>query len=202
MNNLFSTFLPRFLPSLDLVQFVQLSTGFENIKQHLYSKIPTTYTCHSAARDGHLEILKWMVRKKNHLILDGDTWENAASGGHLEVIKWLELTSRRAPPLERCLCNAAMGGHLEVLMWVKEQGCSWNTWTCAYVAWGGHLEVLKQLKEQGCPWDKETCNKAANGGHLDTLKWALWEGCPFGAIAVVDVIALLIKKFRDTTIFR
>ena len=44
-------------------------------------------------------------------------------------------------------------GHLEVLKWARENGCEWNSWTCAYAAQNGHLEVLKWARENGCEWD-------------------------------------------------
>jgi hypothetical protein len=68
-------------------------------------------------------------------------------------------------------------GHLEVLKWARENGCEWDSGTCAYAAQGGHLEVLKWARENGCDWDSNTCTYAAEGGHLEVLKWAREHGC-------------------------
>ena len=53
--------------------------------------------------------------------------------------------------------NAALNGHLEVLKWARENGCEWNSNTCANAALNGHLEVLKWARENGCEWDSDTC---------------------------------------------
>jgi hypothetical protein len=73
--------------------------------------------------------------------------------------------------------NAAKGGYLEVLKWAKEQGCDWDSYTCAYAAAGGHLETLVWAREHGCDWNSDTCSSAAKGGHLETLIWARAQGC-------------------------
>ena len=47
--------------------------------------------------------------------------------------------------------GAAFGGHLDVLKWARENGCEWDSWTCAYAAQNGHFDVLKWARENGCP---------------------------------------------------
>ena len=195
MNNIFIQFLPQFLPNLDLVHFVQVSTEFNHIKHQLYSKIPTTYTCYDASEDGHLQVLKWIMREKEYS-MDEYIWERAATGGHLEVLEWLRTqTSPSQWCLRTCLHIAAMGGHLEVIKWVRNQGCSWDIWACSYAAGGGHLDVLKYLREQGCPWDEQTCISAACCGHLHVVKWALRERCPFSVSIVIWTICMEIYRF-------
>src|SRR5579872_4835258 len=42
------------------------------------------------------------------------------------------------------LCaNAAFEGHLNILIYLRENGCYWDSNTCAFAAYGGYLEVLK-----------------------------------------------------------
>ena len=82
--------------------------------------------------------------------------------------------------LTYCSMNRAiLYGNLEMVQWLKENGCTWDIWTCAWAARGGHLEVLKWSRENGAPWDEETCAEAARGGHLEVLKWLRENGCPW-----------------------
>ena len=74
---------------------------------------------------------------------------------------------------------AALNGHLEILKWARENGCPWDSNTCANAALNGHLEVLKWARENGCPWDSATCTYAAENGHLEVLVWAQENGCPW-----------------------
>ena len=76
---------------------------------------------------------------------------------------------------------------MDVLKWLREEGCPWNDWTCAYAAEGGHLDVLKYARENGCLWDETTCEEAARGGHLDVLQWAHENGCQWIPIRCVFI---------------
>ena len=99
----------------------------------------------------------------------------AAKDGHLEVLKWAR--ENGCEWNSNTCANAAENGHLEVLKWARENGCEWNSNTCAYAAQNGHLEVLKWARENGCKWNSETCTYAAQNGHLEVLKWARENGC-------------------------
>ena len=99
-----------------------------------------------------------------------------------------------AAKLQKC-CEASLQG-AQLLKWARENGCEWDSWTCASAASGGHLElrsgskaaeVLKWARENGCEWNSSTCTYAAYGGHLElrsgskaaeVLKWARENGCP------------------------
>ena len=52
---------------------------------------------------------------------------------------------------------AAKGGHLEVLQWARQNGCPWDSDTCAgdAAAKRGDLEVLQWLRQNGCPWNQD-----------------------------------------------
>ena len=41
---------------------------------------------------------------------------------------------------------------------------------CAWIARPGNLEVLQWARENGCAWDSHTCACAAEGGHLEVLQ--------------------------------
>jgi hypothetical protein len=55
MEHIITTFLPQFLPIVDLVEPAPIS---KLAKKHLYSIIQRKYTCDYAAENGHLELLK------------------------------------------------------------------------------------------------------------------------------------------------
>jgi len=68
-------------------------------------------------------------------------------------------------------------GSVEMLAWAKDNGCPWESRTCA--AAGGRLDVLQWARKYHCPWDERTTVFAARGGHLEVLKWAREHSCPF-----------------------
>jgi len=75
----------------------------------------------SAARGGHLEVLKWanaVVR------CDASTCTAAAEGGHLEVLKWA--CQELIPWGEDTFDEAVKNGHFELLRWAHGEGCKWS----------------------------------------------------------------------------
>jgi hypothetical protein len=78
-----------------------------------------------AAKNGHLDLLKWMC-PENHLIyrrqLVRDMAEVAAYEGQTHVLKWLEYHI----DVYRCdaflFQKALQGGHLNTVQWLKDNG--------------------------------------------------------------------------------
>ena len=97
MEHLYITFLPKFLPDFDLVNFIKTSKlGMKQVPQ-LYSRIPHDYPCEQAAYYGYLEVLKYL-RSRNP-----------------------------TRPWNKWVCGyAAKNGHLKTLKWAQENGCSWD----------------------------------------------------------------------------
>lgn len=139
----------------------------------------------SAARGGHLKIIKWLFG--NGCKLSIDTGYYAIKGGHLSIVKWLfnneckfTWDEKYGYPWNICTCAfAAKAGHLSILKWLREHGCPWDEVTCAWAAEDGHLHILKWARENGCPWDARTCFRAAMNNHFKILKWARENGCPW-----------------------
>jgi len=100
------------------------------------------------------------------------TIEDWVRYGSFDIIKLLKKNIELASQL-------AKYGHLNILKWAKENGCPWDSWTCANAAYGGHFELLKYARENGCPWDSWTCETAAYRGHLEILEYAIKNGCPW-----------------------
>jgi hypothetical protein len=49
-------------------------------------------------------------------------------------------------------------GSVERLAWAKDNGCPWESKTCAEAAAGGHLEVLQWARGNDCEWNWRTCH--------------------------------------------
>ena len=105
-------------------------------------------TCEAAARDGHLEVLKWA--RQNGCPVNADTCVAAAEGGNLEVLQWLR---QNGCPWDAETCTvAAGGGHLKVLQWARENGCPWDEKTWYYA----DSRCRPYLLEHGCPGADES----------------------------------------------
>lgn len=130
--------------------------------------------CAVAARGGHIDVLKLLVRKK--ITLHAVTCAEAAGGGHLGIIKYAR---RQGCHWDADACsNAASGGRIECLRYLHENGCPWDERTCAMAAAGGHLACLQYAREFGCPWDDQTTTCAAAGNHVACFDWACERDCP------------------------
>jgi hypothetical protein len=53
---------------------------------------------------------------------------------------------------------------MDVLKWERDNGCAWDSYTCAFAVGKGHLELFKWARQNGCPWDSDTFTWAAHGG--------------------------------------
>jgi hypothetical protein len=125
-----------------------------------------TNCCHSAAREGHLEVLEWIMN--NGCFWDSSICCSTAKEGHLEILKWAR-KNNYALDVRTCY-HAAKGGHLEIIKWARGKNCPWDERVCSEAASGGYLEILKWARESGCPWNGKVCSNAALGGHLEMLK--------------------------------
>jgi ankyrin repeat protein len=150
-----------------------------------------------AARNGHLEVLKWLKENLNITEEEFKSYNNqaftwAARYGYLEVLKWLKVNFNITEEEFKSYNNqafiwAAGYGHLEVLKWLKatfnmtkEDLKSKIDNSSAFIraAQTGHLEVLKWLKktfkitkEEAKLNNNEAFIEAAGHGHLEVLKW-------------------------------
>ena len=123
-----------------------------------------------AAREGHLELLQWLIHlhPEHGLPLD-DVLENAAKYGHLELVRWL-CKEGCFVMNETVMEDAAIGGKLEVVQWLRGEGCPWDFVTCDMAVTHGHVEVLHWVRDNGCEWDAETRDRAASKlGYTDDL---------------------------------
>ena len=126
-----------------------------------------------AAKNGHLEVIKWL----HHYRTEGCSYRAmnwAANNGHLEVVKWLH-ENRKEGCTKEAFYWAATSGHLDVIKFIhqnyKEIKCAAFTLTVA--ASQGKFEVVKWL----CQNRSESFNfvdaiyVAKNRGHLEIANW-------------------------------
>jgi len=111
------------------------------------------------------------------------TWKWTARNGYLEIVKWLHENNKPGCTTD-VMDLAAMHGHLEVVKWLHEnrnEGCT--TWAIDLAASMGNLKVVEWLHEnrsEGCTawaidWEIDAMGgteviKPGNG-HLEVVKW-------------------------------
>ena len=78
--------------------------------------------CNGAAREGHLEVLKFARDQDPPCPWDQWTCTYAAGGGRLEVLKWLRSQDPPCPwSRSDCRAEASMHGHQHVVDWIDQQ---------------------------------------------------------------------------------
>lgn len=196
----FDHFEPEFIEWLCDCNYIELNyrkyccnviscKGNLDILLRLSNYTLTESMCISAARGGHLHIIKYaqtMFNENNSFWKTVDICEEAARYGHLDIIKYAHENS--CPWNEETCSSAAFGGYLDILKYAHDNECPWNEKTCSSAAIKGHLDILKYVRENGCPWNEDTCSNAAIGGHLDILKYCYENGCPWDENTFIDAV--------------
>jgi hypothetical protein len=113
-----------------------------------------------------------------HEMIDTSVLKLAARMGSIYL---LQQGMRKGLPLTPELCAEAAKGDLETLQWLRQQGCPWDSLTCATAAKANRKDIIEWARENGCPWDGTACVGAAIGGHLELLQWLRQQGCPWNA---------------------
>ena len=126
-----------------------------------------------AARGGSIEVLEYLMEWGYEF---GNACTGAAREGHLEALKWARDQDPPCPWNEDTCPYAAYGGHMEVLKWARSEDppVPWDGRTCKAAVDGGNLDVLKWLRAQNppCPWNRRNCEEAASReGHQHVIDW-------------------------------
>jgi len=121
-----------------------------------------TWACADAAKNGHLECLKYLCEEAK-ASWKWNTADLAAQNGHLHILEYL-------------VGRAALEGNLNKVRYCAQycvaNECSIDREACANAARYGHLACLKYLHEKAkAPWDRRTAHWAALNGHLHILKY-------------------------------
>lgn len=134
-------------------------------------------TINAAAGQGNLEMVKYCVANKCHI--NTWACANAAKNGHLECLKYLH-EEAKAPWDSQTADFAAYSGHLHILEYLVERKYDkYNEWACMYAAEKGHLECLTYLHETAkAPLSSGAVHKAHFHKHPECLQYLLDNSCP------------------------
>ena len=164
--------------------------------RHSHRDKPHKSFCSRAAKNGHLECLKSLV--KAGYTCDEFTCAFAAEYGHLEVLKWLH--ENNCPWNFGTCLKAAGNGHLNCLQYAHQNGCPLCHILCLTAAEYGHIECLRYAHQQGASWDKSTYFYAYLNNQWECLLYAYRNKCP-GRKEYHDKIKHLLLK-ENMTILR
>jgi len=108
-----------------------------------------------------------------------DACASAARNGHLEVLKYLR-EEAKAPWDSWTATRAAQNGHLHILEYLVERKYDeYHELACLYAAEKGHLDCLKYLHETAkAPWDSQAVRGSAREQTTECLQYLLDNNCP------------------------
>ncbi|KAH9115559.1 hypothetical protein LEN26_000516 [Aphanomyces euteiches] len=136
---------------------------------HHRSEGCTTAAVREAARNGHLHVLQWLAR--HCICLWSDAMDLAAANGRLAVVEWLHESKR--PCSTKAFIGAASNGHLKVVQWLDQHRSAYCTTDAMDgAAKNGHLDVVVWLhhnRREGCT--TAAMDGAALRGHIQVLRW-------------------------------
>ena len=133
-----------------------------------------------AAKQDNMEMLKYCVA--NECPIDTYACAFAAKNGHLECLKYLH-EEVKAPWDAGTGIWAAENGHLHILEYLVERkydeyGVVFGD-ACKYAAEKGHLDCLKYLHETAkAPWDEDAVREARKNNHPECVQYLLDNNCP------------------------
>ena len=135
-----------------------------------------TTACH-----GNLEMVKYCVA--NECPVDEWACSDAAKNGHLECLKYLH-EEAKAPWDSGTAAWAAENGHLHILEYLVERKFDeydgdGHFCACKLAAENGHLDCLKYLHETAkAPWDELAVRVAREKNQPECLQYLLDNNCP------------------------
>ena len=135
-----------------------------------------------AARNGHLEVLKWLffaLGLGSSCENCGWLYEYAAMSGSLEICTWL--FENGAPLDSRSFNGVVYTGSVEVMEWCLHNGGVFNdrTFYLAAMGYSVKIEVLAWLKLNDCPWGFLSLREARRGcANSSVMTWLRNNGCP------------------------
>ncbi|GFH53330.1 hypothetical protein CTEN210_09806 [Chaetoceros tenuissimus] len=158
---------------------------------------------YNAARHGNIKALKWM--RAQGVVFEEETCRAAARQGHLETLKYLTsvgcplcVLEHTFPAVKKsgiaiveyCIENdfpctdklyyyaiEDIADSFPVIKLLQKNQYPLNSSACEGAAVYWDLKTLRWLKYKGCPWDESVCNWAVMNNEFDMLKFAHENGC-------------------------
>ncbi|KAF0691184.1 Aste57867_17532 [Aphanomyces stellatus] len=154
-----------------------------------YSHIQALLNMVIVAANGHAEVLQFL--HDHGATCTTDAMDLAAGNGHLDVFRWLE-RKRKEGCTAKAMDLAAGGNHEAMVTYLFESAlvdpiCTSHAMDSA--AAGGHLDMLKWLHKHttaGCTTD--AMDRAAAAGHWVVVMW-LFENCSVGGTELAPCLA-------------
>ena len=117
----------------------------------------------SAIMGGQLDTLKWLHERGFLVYLSERGIAIAAREGYLEIVKWLYGVGTWNTRENMEDSAAAYGGHVSILRYLRaKRFLSWgsgtimsNSWPLLYALENGQVEAARWLGDNGCPFDYE-----------------------------------------------
>ena len=130
-----------------------------------------------AASQGNLEMVKYCVANECPITVWACAF--AAKNGHLECLKYLH-EEAKAPWDWRSAAWAAEYGHLHILEYLVERKFDkYDAWACMLAARNGHLDCLKYLHETAkAPWNARAVREAHENNQTECVQYLLDNNCP------------------------
>ncbi|CAL6359232.1 unnamed protein product [Bathycoccus prasinos] len=134
-------------------------------------------TITAAAEKGNLEMVKYCVA--NGCPINTVACASAARNGHLECLKYLR-EEVKAPLNSLTASFAALNGHLHILEYLVERKFDKYTEdSCYNAARYGYLDCLKYLHETAkAPWNSRAVREARDSDQTECLQYLLDNDCP------------------------
>ncbi|CAL6322162.1 unnamed protein product [Bathycoccus prasinos] len=134
-------------------------------------------TISSAAYQGNLEMVKYCVA--NECPIYEEACAEAARNGHLECLKYLREEAKAPWDYWTAKC-AAGNGHIHILEYLVERKYDqFSDQACEWAAMDGHLDCLKYLRETAkAPWDSYAVRYAHKRNHPECVQYLLNNNCP------------------------
>ena len=132
-------------------------------------------SCHSAAKYGHLDTLRWLVRTARARWTPNDIVDVAAKNGHLDCLKWAMRNGCETP--RHILPEVARNGHTDVVEFLWIYNASERvTEAVAEAARQGHVDMLRMFRRHGLDMGHLPREEAASCGQLEALKFLIDDG--------------------------
>jgi hypothetical protein len=195
----------------DLIELFENKTNsYSNFDWDTYDGPFDSIHFQIAARKGHFDILKYIIKTCNKYYhgcnIDGNACDDAAACGHLNCLK-LAYEFGEAPIGIETFYNAAKYGHIDCLQYALDNEVMYinrnehGKIMCAKAAINGHINCLKLLREQEMHWDEQTCKSALECAlkynQVECLEYAYKYGCPYSKeMLPIIVTKIFITKWR------